>query len=287
MPKPSDVRSTPPKAVLEGVVRSHDIKLRSIAEALDDKLCCHSREKQLSRQLNSKRWDAHPALSNYWRLIKRRLGKESTVFVLDTGDIQKPYARRMEGLDYVYDGSTKEPGPGYWTIHIHAIDAQGKHYPVLIEPYSVRETGFRSALAEHQRAWNSVHQAFGGHGVWVLDAGFDNAKHFRWATQNAIAFVIRGYDERWVKADGKRVKLHALVKAMELPYTTVLPKYNKKTGTIERRLVSYGYVNLQLPEQWNPHTLGIYPTDPHRGIGIYKQRQACLVLYQYVHRKRS
>ena len=70
----------------------------------------------------------------------------------------------MEGLDYVYDGSTKETGPGYWTIHIHAIDAQGKHYPVLIEPYSVRETGFRSALTEHQRDWNSVHQAFGGHG---------------------------------------------------------------------------------------------------------------------------
>lgn len=246
--------------VVDGVVRSHDIKLRSIAEALDDTICSHSREKQLSRQLNSKRWDAHVALSNYWRLIKRKLGKESTLFVLDTGDIQKPYARTMEGLDYVYDGSTEETGPGYWSIHIHAIDAKGKHYPLLMEPYSVRETGFRSAPAEHQRAWHSVHQAFGRHGVWVLDAGFDNAKHFRWATQNAIAFVIRGYDERWVNADGKRVKLHDLVRGMKLPHTAVLPKYNKKTGTIEHRLVSYGYVNVQLPEQWNPRTRSLEST---------------------------
>jgi hypothetical protein len=46
----------------------------------------------------------------------------SALLILDLSDFQKKYAKTMEHLATVRDGSEKTKGPGYWTLHVVATE---------------------------------------------------------------------------------------------------------------------------------------------------------------------
>jgi len=67
--------------------------------------------------------------ADQWQLIRegeKRI-QEDTVIALDISDIDKPYAKKMEHLALVRDGSTGEKrSRGYWLISVLGADVEGR-----------------------------------------------------------------------------------------------------------------------------------------------------------------
>lgn len=51
--------------------------------------------------------------------------EDDTLLVLDLSDVRKKYAKKMENLARVRDGSEKEIGRGYWWLSIVGANTQG------------------------------------------------------------------------------------------------------------------------------------------------------------------
>ena len=71
---------------------------------------------RLSRQLNRKGL-IEQVREILLRLAAPRVGTE-TLLVVDLTDVMKPYARKIEYLARVRDGSTKKLGNGYWCCQV-------------------------------------------------------------------------------------------------------------------------------------------------------------------------
>ncbi len=44
--------------------------------------------------------------------------REDTVLAIDLSDVRKEFGKKMENLDYVWDGSEGEVGRGYWVCEV-------------------------------------------------------------------------------------------------------------------------------------------------------------------------
>lgn len=132
------------REVLYGIQASKDVKLSNISRSLGETIPLIKTEWRLSR--NASKVDFTDDMNNrLLRFGKTRI-KEDTVLALDIGDIDKPYAKKMECLALVRDGSTGETkSPGYWTMEVIGADVEGEELvPLYGELYSQKAKGFGS-----------------------------------------------------------------------------------------------------------------------------------------------
>jgi len=103
------------REVIYGIQASKDVKLSNIARSLWETIPLIKMERRLSR--NAARSDFTDVINaRLIRLGKNRIAAD-TVLALDPGDIDKPYAKKMEHLALVRDGSrNRTKHPGYWTM---------------------------------------------------------------------------------------------------------------------------------------------------------------------------
>ena len=77
--------------------------------------------------------------------------QEITLLILDLSDISKKYARKMEYLARVHDGSEDGLGTGYWLLQIIGAEP-GK--PMVLPLYIIASTlnGVRTIKAKTSRS---------------------------------------------------------------------------------------------------------------------------------------
>lgn len=117
--------------IIYGIQASRDVKLSNISRALGEEIPLIKTENRLSRNMHDPELGQHINR----RLIedaKYKIRKE-TVLALDLTDINKPYAKKMENLAKVWNGSKKEIGNGYWICEVIAAEVDGEE---LIPLYS-------------------------------------------------------------------------------------------------------------------------------------------------------
>jgi hypothetical protein len=95
-----------------GIPASQDIQLSSVARSLREDIPLIKTEDRLSRNLQAEEWEAHLHTARL-RLGSQRV-QTHTVLCLDLSDVRKEYARKMEFVDQVWDGSAGEVHAGYW-----------------------------------------------------------------------------------------------------------------------------------------------------------------------------
>ena len=106
--------------MLFGILKSGRVEINSIARNLQEDI----RLKNVHKRIGS-----HLGKAGMWRKISEATLKaqswalKNCRFVLyDLSDIQKEYAKKMDGLAYVYDGSKGTTGNGYWLSNVSAVD---------------------------------------------------------------------------------------------------------------------------------------------------------------------
>jgi hypothetical protein len=99
--------------MLYGITSAQSVHLSQIARSLAEKIPLIKTINRLSFELSRRGlWEK---LTLALLKLARDEIKADTLLILDLSDITKPYAREMEYLTRVHDGSRGELADGYWT----------------------------------------------------------------------------------------------------------------------------------------------------------------------------
>ena len=106
--------------------------------------------------------------------------EKDTLLIVDPTDITKKYARKMECLAKVRDGSEKEVGLGYWVdTVVGARNGSSEIIPLVHRLYSQEAVDFVSENHELLEVMNRVRSAAEGRGIFVLDRGGDRRSLYK------------------------------------------------------------------------------------------------------------
>ena len=167
--------------MMYGIMAEKDVKLSSIVRALKEGITPKKVEDRLSRMLSSNGLER--GLHDVIAAEGARKVHRDTLIILDPSDVQKPYAKKMEHLAKVWDGSKGEVGDnlGYWTISKHTKKR----------------------------------------GIYVYDRGGDNIEFYRFLLSMGLDFIVR-LKERYVKSWKRKVMCGELASECRMLYREVV-----------------------------------------------------------------
>lgn len=231
--------------MLFGVQASQDVKLSSIARSLKEDIALIKTESRLSRNLGAPELESH--LSERLAAMGSRRVEANTVLCLDLSDLRKEYAKKMEYLAMVRDGSTGELHEGYWLCDITAAEVKSHEIvPLYQKLYSAEAKEFRSENAELLAAVDGVRGYTRGRGIWAMDRGGDRREVLEPLLERRERFVIRSTGKRFV-IDRRRLKgsVAEVGGRCHLPYAARIIKI--EDGKEKVYELHYGAEPLRLP----------------------------------------
>jgi len=218
-----------------------------------------------------KRLDEHlVATSDFDERIKQALPqlwlpfiKDDTPIILDLSDIAKPFAKKMDYLATVRDGSTGQLVNGYWLVEIYASVSRKNPIPILLEPFSHEQP---KCAGQNPVVLDAVHRIFkitDKRGVLVADRGFDGRVMFDDWLDNKYRFVVRLRGDRHLLAfcgntddfstseaslaNGRWVLTEERLLAERIPTPHRWAKLIRRHGKPDLRLMQVGWVKVRLP----------------------------------------
>lgn len=231
--------------MLYGIQASKDVKLSNIARALGEEIALIKTETRLSRNVSKEDWTE--VLNR--RLVEQgacRIGPD-TVLALDIGDIDKPYAKVMEHLAPVRDGSTGEVrSDGYWTMQVLGADVEGEELvPLYGELYSQEADDFVSENRQIFKAIDTVVAVLGQRGIWVIDRGGDRSQVYQGMLDRHLHFVIRMVGGRDLHCQEKLKSALGIAQEMACPVQREV--IIQREGKTQKKRLLLGYQPVQLP----------------------------------------
>jgi hypothetical protein len=193
------------KQMLYGMQASRDVKLSNVSRSLNEDIKLIKTENRLSRHIIAE--DLTENINrNLLRYGKRRI-KEDTVLALDLSDIHKPFAKKMDFLANVWDGSEGKKNKGYWLCEVVGAGVKEENpIPLYSELYSHRAEGFVSENNQIIKAIETVNDYVKGRGIWTMDRGADRRILVGKLDKMGLRFVIRAKGSRDVTDEMGRVR---------------------------------------------------------------------------------
>ena len=183
--------------MLFGLQASQDVKLSNIARSLKEEIPLIKTEDRLWRNLQAEELEAELS-AQLAQMASQRVGA-NTVLCLDLSDLRKEYAKKMEHLTPVGDGSTGEVHAGYWLCGITGAEVNGREVvPMYQKLYSVEAKEFLSENAELLAGVDLVRAHTQGRGIWTVDRGGDRKRLLEPLLDRGERFVIRSTGKRFV-----------------------------------------------------------------------------------------
>ena len=110
------------KEMVYGIQASKDVKLSNISRTLKEDQALIKTEDRLSRNLDDE--DFTDAINEEVMRLGASKVTEDMVIAIDPGDLRKKYAKKMEFLGKVRDGSENEIGEGYPLCKVVVTDTE-------------------------------------------------------------------------------------------------------------------------------------------------------------------
>lgn len=232
--------------MLYGILAEKDVKLANIARALSRPCSMKKKEDRLSRLLSTEGLAdvLHRAIA---REGARRVRRD-TLVIVDPSDIQKPYARRMEHLAKVWDGSRGAVGDnlGYWGCMAVACESGGRRpVPLHFRVWSAEAPGHIGENVEVESVLNTLTEHTCKRGIYVYDRGGDNIEFYRYFAHRGLDFIVR-LKERHVRSWKRTYMCGELAWQCTMRYRDVVEfdSQGRKTQTT----IEYGVVPVRLPD---------------------------------------
>jgi len=243
-----------------GIQARQSVLLSEIGRALNEPIALKKTETRLSYELK-RAGLRERLLGNLLSMASPRI-EEDTLLVIDISDINKKYARSMEYLARVRDGSTGELTDGYWTIKVIGVELEEvKVTPLYEHLYSQESPGFVSENDEIVQAVALVSSHMPGKGIWVMDRGGDRHKLFHPLLERRVRFLIRQRGDRDLLWRGGRVLARELAGWCRMLYAERVVR--DKDGKEKVYTIEYGYIRVRLPGRSEQLTLVVV-----RGFGV-------------------
>ena len=156
------------KEMIYGIQASKDVKLSNISRSLQEPIPLIKTEDRLSRNLNDE--DLTPTINNHIMRLADDKIDETMVIAIDPGDMMKPYAKAMENLCNIYDGSEHEGARGYHLCQVTAANlAHDRIVPLYCEAYSSEAEDYPGSTEKLTEIIRKVIAYTGTKGTWAID----------------------------------------------------------------------------------------------------------------------
>jgi hypothetical protein len=186
--------------MIPGLVIGGHVHLTKVARAIGSGTTnVHPVEKRLSRHLDSEHWSMQPVIDGLLGWSAEMVG-EASLIVADETDVAKYYAKHLQGLGRVRDGSDpdKRIAPGYMLFEAYVRVRRWQLFPLVIEPLKTYSGAPTSENAEILQYFQRIHTATEGRGTWVLDRGFDRRELLVPMLKAEMAFIVRQRGDRYI-----------------------------------------------------------------------------------------
>ena len=271
-----------------GIQARQSVMLSEIARALDEPIALKKTETRLSNEAG-RRGLRKQLRDNLLRIASNRVS-DDTLLVLDISDITKPYARHMEYMARVRDGSKDELSWGYWTLQVIGAELdEVKVTPLYYHLYSHVAPGFVSENEEILGCVRSVSSHTAGRGIWVMDRGADRRKLYRPLLEMDQRFIVRLIGNRHLVCGGRALLARDIAARCPMLYAD---RYVREESARERvYVIEYGYRRVKLPGRREKLTLmvvrgfGEEPMMLLTNVDVRRTRRSCsLVVAAYLRR---
>lgn len=216
--------------MLFGIQASRDIKLSNIARSLSEDIKLIKTENRLSRNAQGEDLTVRFNESIIKRAAKRVL--PDTVIALDLSDIHKPFAKKMDYLANVWNGSEGKVTKGYWLLEATAADVESESItPLYSELYSHEASKYESENQKILRAVELISKATDKRGIFAIDRGADRKILVGEFGKMGIKFVIRISAKRNLEnQDKQQEKVRSIARRIRVQdkYTITIDKEGYK-----------------------------------------------------------
>jgi Transposase DDE domain len=244
----SGLNKTAHRFVLEslyGICTHQSLRLSQIARSLNEDIKLIKTENRLSRQAS--RPGLWKRLTDFVISQSAHRVRKDTLLVIDPSDISKKYAKKMEHLARVRDGSEGEIANGYWLCQVIAVECGGHEItPLINHLWSQNAPGHLSENAEVLSCIDKVAHHTGEKGIWVMDRGGDRIKLFEQLIPKKRRFLIRMMGTRHLIYKGEKVIASDLANQCPTKYIEHITKQHTD-GSETRIDISFGMREVRLP----------------------------------------
>jgi len=250
------------KEMIYGILSSGSVHLSKIARSLDEDISLDKTHERLCRNLKDSQFEETInafVLNQASKHIKR-----DSLIVVDPTEIVKPFAKKMEYLAKVRDGSTKEIRNGYWLCQaIATTSGTNEIIPLSNRLYSSKAPDFDSENNIILNMVQDIYDSTGYNGIIVFDRGGDRGNLLEpWSKNHLVNFIIRQVGQRHLLKGKKLISTLEIAENCRLPFRETVTK--QKDGKTEVVDIDFGYVPVKLPE-YQERNLSLVVV---RGFGI-------------------
>lgn len=235
--------------MLYGMQAAQSVLLSEIGRALQEDIALIKTEQRLSNNL------MRPELEeivqhNVLEMASRHITKD-TLLIIDPSDVSKKYAKKMEYLSTVRDGSAHDLARGYWTMHIVGAElGSNKITPLYQRLWSCKAPDFVSENEEILRGVDVVMKHVGNNGIFVFDRGGDRINLFEPFLDRQARFFVRLIGNRNLIHNRKTLLASDVAKNCPCPFADTIVRMDGEKEKVYR--LRFGYRKVRLPEREEP-----------------------------------
>jgi hypothetical protein len=231
--------------MIYGIQARGSVRLTEVSRALDEPISLKKTEERLSNNL------ADPMIREVLgdEVLSRGSSriKDDSLLILDPSDLCKKYAKKMEYLAEVHDGSEEKIGNGYWLCEVVGCDVGSSEITPLSQSlWSQKAPGFVSENDEILKLVRRVYAATQRRGIFVIDRGGDRRELYKELVGGGCRFLIRQRGDRHLLYKGRPIETIKLARFCSLPYAETVVK--EKDGEEKVYTLEFGYLPVRLPE---------------------------------------
>jgi len=274
--------------MLYGILCRQSVRVAEVARALNERIRLIKTVNRLCRQLGRK--GLAERITNHVIEQGAYHVKRDTLLIIDTSDVTKKYAKKMEYLAEVRDGSEKTLSRGYWTVRVIGAELdEVKIVPLYEHLYSQNAPDFDSENEEILKGVDSVRGEVDHRGIWVMDRGGDRGKLLVPFLDRGMGFVIRLKGDRHLVYRGRKVLAVDLAASCPMLYRERIIKEDTSGEKVYD--VEVGFRRVRLPGRSEPlalvvvRGLGARPTMILTNLAVVKSRKSLVfVVLSYLRR---
>lgn len=227
-----------------GIQAAESVLLTEVGRTLEEGIPLRKTQWRLSRNLQRPELE-DTVQNNLLRMVAPRIAQD-TLLVIDPSDLSKKYAKKMEYLATVRDGSAHDLAKGYWTLHVIGTEVGSEQMlPLYQRLWSANAPEFDSENEEILRAVDAVQAHAAQRGIWVMDRGGDRINLFGPMLDKQARFLFRLVGNRHLIHQGKTMLASDVAKACACRFTQVITRIE---GERERTYkLHFGFRRVQLP----------------------------------------
>lgn len=183
-------------SMVKGMVQGKTVQLSQIGREVESEILPKTYAEKVGKSLEHFRKLAEVHLTK-----GRKMDLELLLY--DSGDHQRPHAKKLKGVIPLRDGSTGNLyGQGYGLHGVIGKSKDGQYVPLIMERYEEQNL---SMIAMIRKMIDTIGPDHGA--IWVMDRGGDDKKVFKFLLGQEQEFLIRldyGRSERLLEVSAEQ-----------------------------------------------------------------------------------